>query len=190
VDLVEPGSPAVSMCAKDLGSYKAAYYFVRDFIRFHLNLPAGGPEQTLRDRAGSCLGKVALLASLCRAMGMPSLAVRVVTGEIAVGDALVEHAWVEIEHDGVCLQRDPTDLLAWFDFRQFPGTAYTEPFVRKEVFRCNDDGFAVVSQLTRFRHGPPRPAGCAPGPELLAVSGLRHYPSEEPVLTPPASKIM
>jgi len=155
VDLVEPDSPAVTLCVKDLGSFEAAYYFVRDSIRFHPNLPAGSPEQTLRDRAGSCLGKAALLASLYRAMGMPSSAVRVVTGEIAAGDALVEHAWVEIEHDGVCLQLDPTDLLARFDFRQFPGTSYTEAFVRKEGFCFNDVGFAVVSQLNRFRHGPP-----------------------------------
>lgn len=155
VDLVDPDSEEVRALARNLGSYEEAYYFVRDAIRFDPGVPAGGPERTLRDAAGSCLGKAALLASLYRAMGMPSSAVRVVTGEIASADALVEHAWVEIEHDGVCLQLDPTDLLARFDFRQFPGIAYTEAFVRKEGFCFNDDGFAVISQLNRFRYGPP-----------------------------------
>ena len=73
------------------------------------------------------------------------------TGRVAYGDALTEHAWLELELGGSCLQQDPTPLLGSFAFEEFRGREYTERFVWRELYCFNDEGFAVVSPLNRHR---------------------------------------
>lgn len=149
--LVDGGDPTVREYARSCATPRAAYEFVRDRITFEPSRPADAPAATLRDRAASCLGKAALLASLYRAMGFGHEEVRVVTGQVRYGGQVVDHAWVELEHGGVCLQQDPTPLLGTFGHDRFAGTRYTERFVQRELFCFNDRGLAVVSQLNRFR---------------------------------------
>ena len=149
--LIDPEAPAVVALARRLGSLEAAYEFVRDRIAFEPSAPAGSPAQTLRDGRASCLGKATLLASLCRALGVPASSVRVFTGQVPLGDSLLDHAWVDLEYGSLCLQLDPTDLLGRHDFLQFSGGEYVRSFVSRELFCFNDEGFAVVSQLNRLR---------------------------------------
>ena len=153
--LIDGGDPQVGELARRLGSTQEAYRHVRDRIAFEPSRPAGGPAETIAAGRASCLGKAALLASLYRALGMEHGEVRVVTGQVAYGDELTEHAWLELEHDGVCLQQDATPLLGTFAFDEFRGRAYTQRFVWRELFCFNDEGFAVVSQLNRFGGGHP-----------------------------------
>jgi len=149
--LIDPEAPEVVALARRLGSLEAAYGFVRDRIAFEPSAPAGSPAQTLRDGRASCLGKATLLTSLCRALGVPAGSVRVFTGQVPLGDALLDHAWVDLEYGSLCLQMDPTDLLGTHDFLQFPAGEYVRSFVSRELFCFNDEGFAVVSQLNRLR---------------------------------------
>jgi len=122
-DLIDPEDPLVLGRARELGSLEAAYLFVRDRIVFDPSIAADAPARTLRDGRASCLGKATLLASLYRALGVPSANVRVVTGQVWFADALLEHAWVDLEYGSLCIQQDPTDLLGVHDFLSFPGTA-------------------------------------------------------------------
>ncbi len=149
--LVAPEAPEVVALARRLGSLEAAYGFVRDRIAFEPSAPAGEPAQTLRDGRASCLGKATLLASLIRALGVPAGSVRVITGQVALGGSLQDHAWVDLEYGSLCLQLDATDLLGTHDFLQFPGNEYARRFVSRELFCFNDEGFAVVSQLNRLK---------------------------------------
>jgi transglutaminase-like putative cysteine protease len=153
--LIDPRHPDIRALAKRLKTPEEAYYFVRDAIAFDPSLPAAGPEETLRTGAGSCLGKAALLCSLYRAMGLGSGAVRIVVGEVAAEGGSASHAWIDLELEGRCLQQDPSELLGLFRFAEFAGMEYTRAFVQKESFCFNDRGFAVVSQLNRFRGGYP-----------------------------------
>jgi transglutaminase-like putative cysteine protease len=149
--LVAPEAPEVVELAHQLGSLEAAYAFVRDRIAFEPAASSGAPAQTLRDGRASCLGKASLLASLLRALGVPAGSVRVVTGQVALGDSLLDHAWVDLEYGSLCLQLDPTDLLGTHDFLRFPGQEYVRSFVSRELFCFNDESFAAVSQLNRLR---------------------------------------
>ena len=72
---------------------------------------------------------------------------------IALPDRLIDHAWIDLEYNGECLQQDPSGLLGAFEFGQFRGTEFTRFFVQEENFCFNDKGFAVISQLNRFRNG-------------------------------------
>ena len=148
--LIAPEAPEVVELARQLGSLEAAYGFVRDRITFDPSAPAGAPAQTLREGRASCLGKATLLVSLLRAIGVPAGSVRVFTGQVALGDNLLDHSWVDLEYGSMCLQLDPTDLLGKHDFLRFPGTEYVRSFVSRELFCFNDEGFAVVSQLYRL----------------------------------------
>ena len=148
--LIAPEAPQVVDLARDLGSIEASYLFVRDRIAFEPSMPAGSPAQILANGRASCLGKATLLASLCRALGVPAESVRVVTGQVSLGGAVVDHAWVDLEYGSVCLQLDATDLLGTHDFLRFPGKEYVTSFVSRELFIFNDEGFAVVSQLNRL----------------------------------------
>lgn len=152
--LVEADHPAVTAMAEKLGNPEAAYYFVRDIIRFEPQRPAAAASRTLGDGAASCIGKAILLCSLYRAMGIPAENVRVVTGEVVSPEGNVDHAWVDMEFKGQCLQLDPTQLLGSFPFRAFPGASFSRAFIGREHFCFNDAGFAVVSQLNRFRDSP------------------------------------
>ena len=149
--LITPEAPEVVELARQLGSVEEAYAFVRDRIAFEPSAPAGTPAQILRERRASCLGKATLLASLCRALGIPAGSIRVVIGQLTLEDSLVEHAWVDLEYGSQCLQLDPTDLLGTHDFLRFPGNEYSRSFVSRELFCFNDEGFAVVSQLNRLK---------------------------------------
>ena len=149
--LVDPAAPEVVALARQLGSLEEAYRFVRDAVAFEPAAPAATPAQTIGSGRASCLGKAALLASLYRALGVPAGSVRVVTGQLPLGGALVEHAWVDLEYGATCVQQDPTDLLGVHDFLAFPNAGYTDAFVQRELFCFNDAGFAAVSQLNRMR---------------------------------------
>jgi transglutaminase-like putative cysteine protease len=149
--LVAPAAPPVVALARQLGSLESAYAFVRDRIVFDPSAAADTPEQILREGRASCLGKATLLASLCRALGVPADSVRVVTGQVPLGGSLLDHAWVDLEYGSTCLQLDATDLLGRHDFLQFPGNEYVRSFVSREFFCFNDEGFAVVSQLNRLK---------------------------------------
>jgi hypothetical protein len=149
--LVAPEVPAVAALAARLGSLEDAYLFVRDRIAFEPSFPVAAPDQILIDGRASCLGKATLLASLYRALGIPAASVRVVTGQVSLGGAPVDHAWVDLEYGSICLRLDPTDLLGRHEFLQFPNEEYLRSFVFRENFCFNDKGFAVVSQLNRLK---------------------------------------
>jgi hypothetical protein len=149
--LVDARDPAVQALRVRLETPENAYRYVRDQVAFEPSRPAGTPGETIADGAASCLGKAALLVSLYRSMGFDDGQVRVVTGQVRLGGDFVEHAWVELESRGACLQQDPSQLLGTFGFGDFKGNEYTRRHVRRELFCFNDKGFAVVSQLNRFR---------------------------------------
>ncbi len=159
VDMVSPRCPVVRKCARNFTSLECAYNFVRDEISFDPSAPVAPPSEVLAARRGSCLGKAILLCSLYRAMGVPHKQVRVVTGEVATPRNLVEHAWVELEKDDICLQQDATCLLGRFSHEQFVNDDYTDAFIRRKRFCFNDAGFALISQLDTLPDGvhPPIP---------------------------------
>ncbi len=159
--LVDPGDPAVRSLAERLGAPEAAYAYVRDRVLYEPGVPAVLPGRTIRDGASSCLGKATLLCSLYRAMGIPADNVRVVTGSVVHPDGVADHAWIDLEYKGACLQQDPSGFMGIFDFAQFAEHAFTRSFVHEEDYCFNDEGFAVVSQLNRFRNGFPGEMGAA-----------------------------
>lgn len=162
VALVDPDAPAVRSLAGRLGTPEAAYAHVRDRIRYVPMAAASSPGDVLRDGAASCLGKATLLCSLYRAMGISARSVRVITGNIALPGRIADHAWLDIEYKGSCLQQDPSGFLGRFEFAQFPRMEFTRAFVVEEDFCFNDEGFAVVSQLNRFRKELPATPDAAP----------------------------
>ena len=153
VSLVNPRDPEVRSLAKRLGTPESAYAYVLGSIRYEPMVPGASPGEIVRAGKGSCLGKAALLASIYRAMGIPASDVRLIVGNIALTDRLIDHAWIDLEYNGECLQQDPSGLLGAFEFGQFRGTEFTRFFVQEENFCFNDKGFAVISQLNRFRNG-------------------------------------
>lgn len=150
-ELVDPGDKRITTLAKSLKSPENAYEFVRDRIAFDPSLPSVPAGDVLAEGRASCLGKAILLCSLYRAMGMSSSDVRIVTGEVEAGEGIIDHAWVELERHGICLQQDSTDLLGKFGFNQFQGMAYTNAFIRKEGFVFNDKGLAIISRLNMMK---------------------------------------
>jgi len=153
VSLVDPDDPAVRSLAERLGTPEAAYAYVRDRIRYEPMVPGTPPGEILRAGAGSCLGKATLLCSIYRAMGIPASDVRLIVGNIALPDRIIDHAWIDLEYRGGCLQQDPSGLLGIFEFGKFPGMEFTRYFVQEENYCFNDEGFAVISQMNRFRNG-------------------------------------
>jgi len=151
LSLVDPDDPAVRSLAQRLGTPEAAYVHVRDRIRYNSMLPASTPGEILRAEAGSCLGKAALLCSIYRAMGISANDVRLIVGSVAFPDRIIDHVWIDHEYNGICLQQDPSGLLGVFEFGQFPRMEFTRYFVQEEDYCFNDEGFAVISQLNRFR---------------------------------------
>jgi len=149
--LIDPADSRIESLASQLKIPRNAYDYVRNRIAFDPSLPAVSGGETLAEGRGSCLGKAVLLCSLYRAMGMQPADVRVVTGEVdAVGGA-VDHAWVELEVEGGCLQQDTTDMLGRFTFDQFRGMAYTNAFIKREGYVFNDRSFAIVSRLNMMK---------------------------------------
>ncbi|HSH70224.1 MAG TPA: transglutaminase domain-containing protein [Deferrisomatales bacterium] len=157
VGLIEPEAPAVVALAASFGSLEEAYQFVSKQIRFAPFVPPGPVEETLRHGVGSCLGKAVLLCSLYRAMGLSPQEVRVFTGLVYTPQGPVDHVWVDLEYQDQCVQQDPSGMLGRFEFYEFPGNRYTDSHVMKEIFCFNDAGFAVVSQLNRYRDGGAAP---------------------------------
>ena len=153
VSLVDHDDPAVRSLAERLGTPEAAYAHIRDRIRYEPMVPGSSPGEILRAGAASCLGKATLLCSIYRAMGIPASDVRLIVGNITVQDRLIDHVWLDLEYKGVCLQQDPSGALGIFEFGQFRGLEFTRFFVQEENFCFNDKGFAVISQLNRFRNG-------------------------------------
>lgn len=155
VRMVEPRSPAIRSLAKTLGTPEKAFRYVRDEVRFAPMTPLSRAGEIVAQGRASCLGKAVLLCSLYRALGVPSHRVRVVVGELPTPGGVIDHAWVDVELGGRCLQQDTTLLLGDFQFGDFQGSAYTRYFIRRETFCFNDRGFAVVSQLNGDRWTPP-----------------------------------
>jgi len=153
--LVDAEAPQVVELARRLGSLEGAYGFVRDAIVFDPRASVSSPARTLAAGRASCLGKATLLASLYRAQGVPASDVRVVVGLVGYEGDLIEHAWVDLEYGSLCLQQDPTDLYGRHDFLRFPNDAYSREFAQREFYCFNDEGFALISQLNRFRDRQP-----------------------------------
>src|SRR6185369_14999560 len=149
--LVTPDDKRVKALARELKTPQNAYLYLRDSVAFDPSLPALPAGEVAEQKRASCLGKAVLLCSLYRAMGMNSGEVRIVTGEVEAGQGILDHAWVELEHEGRCLQQDSTDLLGRFSFDQFQGMAYTNAFIRRESYAFNDKGFAVISRLNMMK---------------------------------------
>jgi transglutaminase-like putative cysteine protease len=150
--LVTPKDKRIRSLAAELKTSENAYSYVRDHIADDPSIPALPAGEILVEKRASCLGKAVLLCSLYGAMGVPSTDFRVVTGQLeGPPDRILDHAWVEIEHDGVCLQQDTTKILGSFGFDQFRGTAYTNAFIHSESYTFNDRNFAVISRLNQMK---------------------------------------
>jgi hypothetical protein len=149
--LVTPEDSRVKALAEALKTPQNAYLYLRDSIAFDPSLPVEQAGTIAEQKRASCLGKAVLLSSIYLAMGMTSNEVRVVTGEVEAGQGILDHAWVEIEHNGKCLQQDSTDLLGKFTYDQFNGMAYTNAFIKRENYAFNDKGFAVISRLNMMK---------------------------------------
>jgi len=156
--LITPNDKRVRALADELQTPENAYAYVRDRVGDDLSraaLPAG---DIIVEGQASCLGKAVLLCSLYRAMGVPASDVRVVTGEVEYPYGIVDHAWVDMEYYGTCLQQDATGLLGHFAFDQFHGMAFTRAFIRREGYTFNDTNFAVISRLNLMKGmGHPMP---------------------------------
>lgn len=149
--LIDYRDSRVEALAARLKTAENAFNHVRDNIAFDPSLPSVAAGEIITEGRGSCLGKAVLLCSLYRALGKQDSAVRVVTGEVDGLGGAIDHAWVELEHNGNCLQQDTTDLLGRFSFDQFRGMTYTAAFIRREGYVFNDRSFAVVSRLNMLQ---------------------------------------
>lgn len=143
--LITPRNAQIRSLAKELKTPENAFLYVRDRIANEPAMPAQPAGEILAGGKASCLGKAVLLASLYRAMKVPTSAVRVVTGEVE-SNGVIDHAWVEMEVNGSCLQQDSTNLLGTFSFNQFHNMDYSRAFIRREGYVFNDKHFAVVSR--------------------------------------------
>lgn len=153
VRLIDIDQPDIVRLASRFTSVEEAYRFVSTEISFAPFAPPGPVDKTLSYKTGSCLGKAALLASIYRAMGIPSKDVRLMMGVVDTGQGLADHVWIDMEHQGKCLQQDPSGMLGQFGFDEFPGNRYTQRYVVKETLCFNDQELAIVSQLNRYRNG-------------------------------------
>lgn len=149
--LVTPDDRRVKALARELKTPQNAYLYLRDSVAFDPSLPVRPAGEIAEEKRASCLGKAVLLCSLYLAMGLSSAEVRVVTGEVEAGQGILDHAWVELEYQGRCLQQDSTDLLGRFSFDQFQEMAYTNAFIRRESYAFNDKGLAIVSRLNMMK---------------------------------------
>jgi hypothetical protein len=155
--LIDPDHPDIVKKVKEFKTIEEAYLFVRDQVDYAGHIPASNPGVALRAGEASCLGKAALLASIYRSMGVPSEKVRIVTGIVMSPEGPTDHVWIDIEHQGVCLQQDPSGLLGSFAFGEFCGNGFVDSFVIKEIFCFNDEDFGILSQINRIRHSIPAP---------------------------------
>ncbi len=155
--LVTPNDKRVHALADSLKGYENAYLYVRDRIENDPSTPAMPAGDIIVEGRASCFGKAIVLCSLYRALGKPASQVRIVIGEADLPTGGFDHAWVELEHEGQCLQQDTTNILGTFSFGQFRDVKYVETFIKDEEFVLNDKRFAIVSQLNRMKvTGHPR----------------------------------
>ena len=149
--LVTPKDKRIKALAEKMKTPENAYRYVQEHITDAAAEPALPAGEILTAGKGSCIGKAILLCSLYRAMGIPASAVRVVAGEVDIPGRIVDHAWLEMEYKGRCIQQDASDVLGAFSFDQFNRTAYSEVFIRDEEFVFNDKQFAIVSHLNKIK---------------------------------------
>lgn len=155
--LITPFDKRIHDLAESLNSYENAYIYVRDRIENDPSVAALTAGDIIAEGRASCFGKAIVLCSLYRALGKPASEVRIVIGEADLPTGGFDHAWIELENNGQCLQQDTTNILGHFAFGQFVGTKYVETFISDEEFVLNDKRFAVVSQLNRLKGtGHPR----------------------------------
>lgn len=149
--LVTPDDKRIKQKAAELKTPENVYAFVRDKIINDAALPALPAGEMLNAGRASCMGKAILLCSLYRALGISSSEVRVIAGEVDIPGSIVDHAWLEMEYQGRCIQQDASNLLGTFGFDQFQEATYVEVFIRDEEFVFNDQQFGIVSQLNRMK---------------------------------------
>jgi len=149
--LITPKDKRVKALAEELKTPENAYRYVQEHIIDDAAVPALPAGEILTAGKGSCLGKAILLCALYRAIGLPASSVRVVAGEVDIPGRIVDHAWLEIEYKGRCIQQDASNVLGAFSFDQFNKTAYTEVFIRDEEFVFNDKQFAIISHLNKIK---------------------------------------
>lgn len=152
-NLVTPNDKRVRALADSFKTCEEAYLYVRDRIDNDPSLGALPAGDVIDEGRASCFGKAILLCSLYRALGKPASDVRIVIGEADLPTGGFDHAWIELEHEGQCLQQDTTNILGRFAFGQFRNVKYVETFIRDEEFVLNDKRFAIVSQLNRLKGG-------------------------------------
>jgi hypothetical protein len=151
IRLITPNDKRIKALAAELKTPENAYKFVRDQIINDAALPALPAGDMLIAGKASCMGKAVLLCSLYRAMGIPASDVRVIAGEVDVPGSIIDHAWLEMEYKGRCIQQDASNVLGSFSFDQFMESTYVQVFIRDEEFVFNDKQFAIVSQLNRMK---------------------------------------
>jgi hypothetical protein len=149
--LITPDDRRVKALANELKTPESAYRYVQERITNDAADPALPAGEIIDRGKGSCLGKAILLCSLYRAMGIPASDVRVIAGEIDIPDRIIDHAWLEMEYRGRCIQQDVSNVLGTFAFDQFHESTYVQVFIRDEEFVFNDKHFAIVSQLNRMK---------------------------------------
>jgi hypothetical protein len=149
--LITPDDKRIKALAVELKTPENAYRFVQEKIVNDAADPALPASEMLTAGKASCLGKAVLLCSLYRAMGIPASDVRVIAGEVDIPDRIIDHAWLEMEYKGKCIQQDVSNVLGTFSFDQFQESTYVQVFIRDEEFVFNDKQFAIVSQLNRMK---------------------------------------
>lgn len=149
--LITPNDERIKQKAAELKTPENVYAFVRDKIINDAALPALSAGEMLSAGRASCLGKSILLCSLYRAIGIPASDVRIIAGEVDIPGSIVDHAWLEMEYKGRCIQQDASNLLGTFGFDQFQEATYVDVFIRDEEFVFNDKQFGIVSQLNRMK---------------------------------------
>jgi len=149
--LITPKDQRIKALAAELKTPENAYRYVQEKIVNDAADPALPAGEILSSGKASCLGKAILLCSLYRAMGIPASNVRVIAGEVDIPDRIIDHAWLEMEYKGKCIQQDVSNVLGTFSFDQFQESTYVQVFIRDEEFVFNDKEFAIVSQLNRMK---------------------------------------
>lgn len=149
--LITPNDKRIKDLAAELKTPENAYKYVQEKIVNDAADPALPAGDIVSLGKASCLGKAILLCSLYRAMGIPASDVRVVAGQVDNPDRIIDHAWLDMEYKGRCIQQDASNVLGTFAFDQFHESTYVQVFIRDEEFVFNDRQFALVSQLNRMK---------------------------------------
>jgi hypothetical protein len=149
--LITPDDKRIKALAAELKTPENVYKYVQEHIANAAADPAVPAGEILTAGRASCLGKAILLCALYRATGIPANDVRVVAGEVDIPGSIIDHAWLEMEYKGRCIQQDSSNVLGTFSFDQFKDTTYTNVFIRDEEYVFNDKQFALVSHLNKLK---------------------------------------